>query len=190
MTLQVAKQRGRPRSRTADHAILTAAVELLAERGFADLTMHGVARRAGVSKATIYRRYPNRQALIEAACATTADALVVRSPSGSLHDDLSVLVRELGRVSTTPAGRVVGRAAVEGRRLRSTLLHDWRCAATSVLREGIAHGEIRADWDVDFAVDVLVGTILLRRGECATERASGQLVDIVLAAAPPRRVPA
>ncbi len=56
-------KRGRPRSEDADRAILSAATELLAERGLGGMSMEEVAVRAGVGKATVYRRWPSRGAL-------------------------------------------------------------------------------------------------------------------------------
>ena len=55
-----AAPRGRPRSQEADRAILTAAAELLAERGLAAMSIEEVAARAGVGKTTIYRRWPSK----------------------------------------------------------------------------------------------------------------------------------
>src|SRR5258705_3156380 len=60
---------GRPRSGTADRAILDAALALLAEAGVIGLTMSAVVSRSGVARATVYRRYPTREALIAATLA-------------------------------------------------------------------------------------------------------------------------
>src|SRR6266851_3683394 len=57
-------RRGRPRDPGVDQAILTAAVDLLAEGGYARLTMEQVAARAGVGKASVYLRWPNKVALV------------------------------------------------------------------------------------------------------------------------------
>jgi len=56
-------RRGRPRSEQADRAILAAAAEVLAERGLAGMSIEEVAARAGVGKATIYRRWNSRGTL-------------------------------------------------------------------------------------------------------------------------------
>ena len=56
-------RRGRPRSEEADRAILAAATQLLAERGLGGMSMEEVAARAGVAKATVYRRWGSRGAL-------------------------------------------------------------------------------------------------------------------------------
>src|ERR671921_1783064 len=59
-----ARSPGRPRSERAHRAILQAANELLESEGFAALSVEAIAERAGVSKATIYRRWPNRAAVV------------------------------------------------------------------------------------------------------------------------------
>ena len=61
------RRRGRPRSEEAKRAILRAAFDLLVEQGLAATSMDSVAERAGVSKATIYRRYPSKADLVIAA---------------------------------------------------------------------------------------------------------------------------
>ena len=61
------RKRGRPRSAEADAAIERATLELLPEHGLRGLSMEEVARRAGVSKATLYRRFPSKKELVEAA---------------------------------------------------------------------------------------------------------------------------
>jgi len=77
----------RPRSAEADHAILDAAAVLLSEHSYAELTMAGVAERAGVSTATLYRRYPSKEFLV-------VDAVAACKPPpeigdyGSLEADL------------------------------------------------------------------------------------------------------
>src|SRR2546423_14526848 len=69
---------GRPRSKQARRAVLTAATDIVRERGYAALTIEGIAARAGVAKTTIYRSWPNRAAVImEAAVAETAVPLAV-----------------------------------------------------------------------------------------------------------------
>ena len=67
-------KRGRPRRADADEAILAATLELLAEAGVAGLSMDVLAQRAGVGKATIYRRWDSKEALILDALRMTATA--------------------------------------------------------------------------------------------------------------------
>ena len=70
-----ASRRGRPRSREADRAITEAALDVLGDSGIANFSVEAVAARAGVGKATIYRRFPGRIGLLSAAL-------------DRLHDDL------------------------------------------------------------------------------------------------------
>ena len=64
-TAAVRRPPGRPRSERSHQAIVVATLELLAEQGFQQLTMEQVARRAGVGKATIYRRWPAKADLVK-----------------------------------------------------------------------------------------------------------------------------
>src|SRR5207244_13402292 len=85
---------GRPRSAEADQAILGATISLLAEGGYDALTMEKVAARAGVGKATVYRRWGSKVELaVDALKASLADVEV--HATGSLRDDLTSYVRSL-----------------------------------------------------------------------------------------------
>ena len=79
-------RRGRPRDADADEAILSAAVDALGEGGITGLSMDEIARRAGVGKATIYRRWASKEALILDALRHQAPAPDARH--GSLRGDL------------------------------------------------------------------------------------------------------
>ena len=87
---------GRPRDARADRAILEATLELAAEFGPLGLSMDAVAERAGVSKATIYRRWSSKEALLLDAWRELAGAIPVPD-SGVLRDDLRVLYAGLCR---------------------------------------------------------------------------------------------
>src|ERR1700685_2595212 len=85
--------RGRPRSEAADRAILRAATELLAERGLAGMSMEEVAARAGVGKATVYRRWRSRGALALDAFMSEFRSQLPLPRTGSLRDDLYSALR-------------------------------------------------------------------------------------------------
>lgn len=97
---------GRPRSAEADRAILQATLELLAEVGYPAMSMEAIAARAGVGKATIYRRYASKEELV-------ADALESRfgeeeepvPDTGSLWDDLELVIGEIVRTMVSDLGR-------------------------------------------------------------------------------------
>src|SRR5579864_9001228 len=69
------RPRGRPRSLEARRAILRAAHELLAEGGLSSVTIEGIADRAGVGKPTIYRTWPNANAVAMAALMENDDSV-------------------------------------------------------------------------------------------------------------------
>src|ERR687891_2530830 len=86
-TTATARPLGRPRDERADRTILTAAIELMAEHGVRDLRMDDVADRAGVGKATIYRRHRSKDELVTAAVAALVTEITVPD-TGSTRDDL------------------------------------------------------------------------------------------------------
>src|SRR5437667_2131141 len=101
-------KRGRPRSGRTEKAILRAASELVASSGLADMTIEGVAARAGVGKASIYRRWPSKGAL---AFDATLDEYLAAQPTrdtGSLEGDLLATARDWIRsVKRSPSGRTL-----------------------------------------------------------------------------------
>ena len=78
---------GRQRSQAADDAILTATLELLSDRGYGGFTVSAVIERAGVSSATLYRRWPTKQQLVAAAVASIVPQPTA-ADTGTLKGDL------------------------------------------------------------------------------------------------------
>jgi AcrR family transcriptional regulator len=159
---------GRPRSAQADDAIVDATIALLSEEGFDRLSMDGVACRAGVGKATIYRRWPSKEALVIDAVARRTDPFPETS-SGSARDRLVAVLEGILAASRTGAGRLlpcmVG-ATVSNPPLaehyRAQIMEPRRERLAAIVREAVAAGELREGLDVDAAVDVLVGALLYR----------------------------
>ncbi len=88
-------------------AVLTAALGELSERGYAAFTFENVARRAGVHKTTVYRRWPDRDTLITDALSDSVATEIPIPDTGSIEGDLRVLARSLVAWITSPAGRAV-----------------------------------------------------------------------------------
>src|SRR5690242_16002774 len=83
---------GRPRSEQAEQAIIEATLDLFAEQGFEGVCVEAVAARAGVGKATIYRRWPNKEELLLAAFGSLKSPFP--EPAGeSVRDDLLAMVK-------------------------------------------------------------------------------------------------
>jgi AcrR family transcriptional regulator len=185
-----ARTPGRPRSTMADEAILEAAVELFAERGFEGLSVEDVAVRAGVSKATIYRRYPSKVDLVIAAgsCLTTDE--IVFPDTGNLGDDLRGLTRSLIKAfKDNPAGRVMPVMVFERRRYPALdegyqrFVADRKARTRELLRRAVERGELPDDTDVEVMSSMLVGPIFHRfliTGEPLDDTFVDTLVDALL----------
>lgn len=94
--------RGRSQDKSRDVAIIAAALELLAEKGYNALTMTDVAARAGVSKATLYRRWTAKADVVADAVATLSPMKSPSYPGTSLRDDLIALMIEAGNCEDRP----------------------------------------------------------------------------------------
>jgi AcrR family transcriptional regulator len=160
-TLSVPRPPGRPRSSHADAAIVNAVLGLLAEGSTVEaLTMEAVAARAGVGKATIYRRFADKDELVLAAVEAVKPA--PPEPLGqSVRDDLIAIARHVTRVREGIAGQIMPCMVPELQRpgrlrdLYLKLVEDRREVTRSVLRRGIATGELRPDTDVELAAVLL-----------------------------------
>jgi AcrR family transcriptional regulator len=160
---------GRPRDARADEAILDAALEVLAEVGPARFTVDEVAARAGCGKATIYRRWRSRGALLLDTGHHRLGLHVADPDTGSVRDDLVAMLGELARkMRDTLAGKVmpavVAEAAVnsEMRDVLAAFVHDRRKPAYTAVCRGVARGELPEGTDVDLVLDLLGGLVYFR----------------------------
>jgi AcrR family transcriptional regulator len=195
---------GRPRDERADRAILTATLELMAEDGVRDLRMDDVAQRAGVGKATIYRRYRSKEELVTAAVAGLVSDIEIPD-TGSTRGDLLALMLDAvevynGSVQAAAMPSLVeamGRDAGLARVVREGFLVGRRAALAAVVQRGVERGELRADVDLELALDVLGGPLfyrLLITGGPIDRRLADGVVELVLRGfapdEPERRTPA
>jgi AcrR family transcriptional regulator len=164
-----ARRPGRPRSPEADEAILAAAVELFADVGFEGLTVEGVAARAGVGKATIYRRYPGKVELVVAAARCFTQERQPPPDTGTTCGDLAALVDGLiTMLTTTPLGRVLPTMIAVRARVPeldvayAEIVAEKRARSAAVIRRGVEHGDLRADVDPEIVVDCYVSPIFYR----------------------------
>src|SRR5215207_6201307 len=160
---------GRPRDERADRAILAAALELMAEHGVRDLRMDDVAERAGVGKATIYRRYRSKDELVTAAIAALVSEIKVPD-TGSTQGDLLGLMQGAVEVYSRSIEAAVmpslvdamSRDAELARAVRERFLAGRRAALRAVLGRAVERGDLRPDLDVELALDVLGGPLFYR----------------------------
>lgn len=160
---------GRPRSPAADEAIVDAALAVFAEQGFDGLTMEAVATRAGVGKATLYRRYPGKAELVIRAASCLAAAEAPESDTGSLRGDLQAIARNLVHLLTeTVAGRCVPELVSAMPRCSQLAGEHGRFVAARrhytvrAVERAVARGEIAADADGELVADLLAGPIFYR----------------------------
>jgi AcrR family transcriptional regulator len=184
--------RGRRRSERSHHAILAATQALLLERGYADLTIEGIAARAGVGKQTIYRWWPSRAALVLEAYLAGEEAVEPPPEGSSVRDEVRALLGWLIAVLAEPTGGPVvaglvsdlqhDRDLAEG--FRREVVPARRAAMLAALERARARGELRADADLELAVDALHGAVfyrLLLSGEPLDEAFVDRLADQTLA---------
>jgi AcrR family transcriptional regulator len=160
---------GRPRSEQARLSILRSTLKLLGKSGFSDLTMEGVAEHADVGKATVYRWWPNKAALVADAVAGSTLQKLHFPDTGSVRTDMSQQMRQLVKIFLSPRGRIVSAILAAGQSDRAVIaafrerfLMPRRREAYATLRRGIARGELRKDVDMDLLLDSLYGPIYMR----------------------------
>jgi AcrR family transcriptional regulator len=162
-----ARRRGRPRSQQAEQAILAAALDLFAEYGPDALGIEQVAARAGVGKATIYRRWRGKEDMLLDAIASLGSRLPV--PQGrSVRADLIALLDSICREAADPR-RARLFALLQGEGVRyprlmasyvETVVRPRRDVVAAVLRRGVATGELRENTDIEAATFLLNGAVL------------------------------
>jgi AcrR family transcriptional regulator len=199
-TAENTRSPGRPRSEKAHQAILTAVMELLLDQGLHAMSMDEVARRAGVSKATIYRWWPSKERLALDALAEewAAAPPAGLSDTGSLRGDLLTrLLPWLRQLNRKPYARVVAGLVAEAQTnrefaelYRSHFVQARRDATRELLLRARDRGEIAVDTDLDVTLDLLYGPIyhrLLHGHAPLTEQFVQQVINYVIAAISEKR---
>lgn len=157
-------RRGRPRSEAARSAVLTAAAELALAGGPAAATVDAIAKRADVSRTTIYKWWPSAPAIVLEGLLDSVRDSITRPPGSTSVEALTHHVTALFGILADPAVgpllRNVIAASASDPAIERALLDQWivprRAAVADTLRDAVARGELPADVDVDVAVDALV----------------------------------
>jgi AcrR family transcriptional regulator len=177
----------------ADRAILRAATELLAERGLSGLSIEEVAARAGVGKATIYRRWTSKGTLGLDAFLAEFSGQQPLPDTGTLRGDLLVALRAwVWAVTRTPAGHMLAGLIAEAQHdpglaaaWRARVVEPLRAQHTVMLEQAIGRGEIPGSIDKDVVLDLLFGAAyhrLLHGHRPLTDRFVREVVDMIVAA--------
>jgi AcrR family transcriptional regulator len=163
------KPAGRPRSEDCRRRILTAARELLDERGLRAMTIEAIAERAGTSKVTIYRWWSHKAGIVLDAIlediTPRAPRRVSESPLQALHDEMMLLCRFLqGHVGRSLIG-VVAEGVLDpeiGEAYREHWIKPRRERARGLITRAIEAGELAPDVDVEVVIDALFGPLYYR----------------------------
>ena len=181
---------GRPRSEATRRAILAAAIEELTERGYAQLSVEGIAARAGAGKQTIYRWWPSKADVVLDALLDAAASRITVPDKGSLHADLDAFLaatfRQRGQRPVLVG--LMAEALLDSAfatQFRDRFLFGRRDALRTVLTRASARGEIAADVDPEMLLDIVFGVLwyrLLLDHASMTEAAGEQLASFLLRA--------
>ena len=181
----------RYRNARSHRAILVATNELLAESGYTALTIEGVAARARVGKATVYRWWPSKGALVIEAITHDGRMTLPTADTGQLRDDLIYAVHHVIEVLTdSTAGSIIPAMTADlvrdptiAKMFREQVLRPRRSAVAAMINRAIDRGELPPDADVALLLDVCVGAVFYRlivSGEPITETFAARLIDLLL----------
>jgi len=181
---------GRPRSEESRQAILGSTLKLLKEAGFPQLSIEAIAADADVSKATVYRWWPTKAALVADAFSVSAEQELRFPDTGSVRKDMSLQMRQVIRVFRSPRGKVVAALLGGGQSdpellaaFRERFLWPRRQQAYQTLQRGVDRGELPAGIDMNLTLDSLYGPIYMRfliRHDELNERFADALCGLVM----------
>jgi len=191
MTPIVKRRSGRPRNTQIDDAVLEATGKLLAEKGYTATSIETIARRAGVGKATIYRRWRSKEELVVELLSHLAAGVEPVPDLGDTRSELLRLVSEaIEHLSRTLTGGIIQGLASElsrnpklSRLVRERVISLRRAEVAAVLERGIARADLRADTDAEIAHELLIGPAyyhLLLGGKRLDEQFAKRIVDAFL----------
>jgi len=160
---------GRPRSEAARRAILRSTLRLLRTAGFGELSIEAIAADANVGKATVYRWWPNKGALVVDAFSSSVRRQLLFPDTGSVYSDMSLQMSHLVQLMLSPRGQIVAALIGGGQTdpdlisaFRERFVRPRRKEAYQTLRKGIERGELPPDADLDLILDSLYGAIYMR----------------------------
>jgi len=158
------------RSQRTHRAVMTAAAQLLAENGYASVTIEAIAARASVAKTTIYRWWSTKAAIFMELYNELAAEMLTGLDTGSVEKDLRNLLRGLFKLfTTTSAGPAMVGMIAEAQSspefakvFQEQFMVHRRNITRKILERGVERGELQADLDINLAIDVISGPIWYR----------------------------
>ena len=165
----VATGPGRPMSAEVHAAIIDATNRLLETQSVGDLTIHGIAKAAGVSRPAIYRRWSSPREIALDSFLASASRQIPTLPSGDPVEAFSEHVVAMARFMRGRGGRIIAELIGEGQKdpemlalFRERFLADRRRQARALIERGIAEGAFDPSIDIELAIDLYAGAIYHR----------------------------
>ena len=163
------RAKGRPRSDAAHIAILDAALRLAESEGFRDLSMNAIASAANVGRATIYRRWPNKAALVMDAFLQEVGPAIAFPEVSTVAESIRLQLHRISKSFTGTHGKLIkallGEAQFD-KELENAFRERWieprRKLDRQILLAGIKAGELRPEIDIAAAIDEIYGAIYYR----------------------------
>jgi AcrR family transcriptional regulator len=152
-------------------AQVSATFEELADSGYARMSMDAIARRAGVGKAALYRRWTSKEAmLVDLIGGAVRSSLPATPNTGALRTDLREMFGNLRTQLSRPLVARIGpellteasRSGALGIALREQIAKPRRAVASTVLRAAIDRGELPSDLDEQLGMDLLMAPLAFR----------------------------
>lgn len=163
------KKLGRPRSEKTKSDILNASYDLLIERGFAEITVEKIAEKANVSKATIYKWWPNKAAVVMDAFLNATNLDLPIPDTGSAIEDMFLQVDNFVKFLTSRKGSVLTEIIAEGQYdskladiYRNAYFTPRRNISKQILEHGISRGELRKALNLEISIDLIWAPIFYR----------------------------
>ncbi|AEI43770.1 TetR/AcrR family transcriptional regulator [Paenibacillus mucilaginosus] len=162
-------KRGRPRNVETQNAILSVSYDLLLEMGFGAVTVEKIADRAKVSKATIYKWWPNKAAVVMDGFLSAATARLPVPDTGEVLQDMLAHATNMARFMLSREGSIFLEIIGEGQMdpalaeaYRTRYIQPRRQEVHGILDRGIGRGELKKDLDRALCTDLVYGPIFYR----------------------------
>lgn len=162
-------KRGRPRNVETQSSILTASYELLLESGFGAVTVEKIAERAQVSKATIYKWWPNKAAVVMDGFLSAAAARLPVPDTGSVLQDILEHATNMAQFMISREGsiflEIIGEGQVDSglaEAFRTRYIQPRRMEVRTIMNRGLQRGELDKDLDIALCTDLIYGPIFYR----------------------------
>ncbi|WP_068619788.1 TetR/AcrR family transcriptional regulator [Paenibacillus tuaregi] len=162
-------KRGRPRNMETQSSILSASYELLLESGFGAVTVEKIAERAQVSKATIYKWWPNKAAVVMDGFLSAAAARLPVPDTGSVFQDILEHATNMARFMVSREGsiflEIIGEGQVDSalaEAFRTRYIQPRRLEVRDIMTRALQRGELEKNVDIALCTDLIYGPIFYR----------------------------